>query len=471
MEYAIIAGLTAMGYAFKNKKRRQTVDHSLRLTDSRADLIQAEVPPTSGLQPRKPMPFYRSQKTVAHTPDFAQRRMELFTGLDATSEYRPKAESANHFVNGSSGVITNTGSAAAPLGYLDDSRAKQIISGPFATQNNVGPGEQIRVGPGLGEDPNVVSGSHGLHSTFRVLPSNVNAYRKNQIGQLPTQKGTAFTNPESGRPLDPNMFDHKEPLPRAWANDDYRQLLPQGTDVQAHKTLVFPEEKPTRRDLGDVSAVGRVPGHSVETSVTRGQHIFKNKYDKVTKQLGGSYLLPPADQLGRRRDPDDPRQRPTKRSTTNKHTTGVSAVIPGSQRHPGVMLRGTAREFSQRAGPAFAAGPNHLGYSMDPTKTPQTLGQPPVRPGKVPTGLTQEADPGQLKLKGSRDATNTPFNGGLNVWTATALDASRKHTDRTWGTDRRAPEAVGTQTGYTTALGATTTTYNKLPELNPRELL
>lgn len=118
------------------------------------------------------MPFFRSEKSQNTNDALKDRRLGTFTGVN-NIEYRPKQE-----LDAAPPVkdLTNIyGTTFQP----DIQRYQHYMTS--GKNHNVSPVEKQYVGPGLGIDPSQVADG-GFHSTFRILPDNVNGYRKNNFG-------------------------------------------------------------------------------------------------------------------------------------------------------------------------------------------------------------------------------------------------------------------------------------------------
>lgn len=197
MELAIIAGLGALGWSFSAKGaaqpplthtpslvphanqfpfENQTEHAALLAADRRKaqDHVASVWDPEAGKYTQQP---YGSSDKTAHVQN--QRRMELFTG--AEDSWNHKCETTGIFKPEEKKVAVNSGGTARSANPLYDP-TELVDRNVFGSKmNNVLPFEQTRVGPGLGVDPSVPS-SDGLHSQFRVLPTEaLNAHRVNQL--------------------------------------------------------------------------------------------------------------------------------------------------------------------------------------------------------------------------------------------------------------------------------------------------
>jgi len=129
----------------------------------------------------QPLPYFTSGRSQGTNEAGKQQRMEMFTGaVDAcssqTGAWKAKREQAPAFAPAESAqAVTSDGRIGNPVMVEDDSRF--YVSG---IQNNTGPTDRIQVGPGLNV-PLDVAATGGFHPYFRILPKNVDGYRKNNL--------------------------------------------------------------------------------------------------------------------------------------------------------------------------------------------------------------------------------------------------------------------------------------------------
>ena len=120
------------------------------------------------------VPFFRSEKSQNTNNEWKQQRLNTFTGMN-NLEFEKKQEIEKMHPS-------RTETEEMVHGYTFNPDYKRyedfFIS---AKNNNVRPFEQEYVGPGLGVTTDTPA-SGGYHQMFRILPDNVNAYRKNNFG-------------------------------------------------------------------------------------------------------------------------------------------------------------------------------------------------------------------------------------------------------------------------------------------------
>jgi len=224
MEYVLLAALGGLGYAVSrdNRSRRRHLQpvrpqpsdllddqtmllkedlslyekrYSQSIDPTSTGIIPAGADPVVSNGPNGSQPHFSSERKQ-HTSTFLkQSRMELFTGaLDEgksqTGYYRNKMEQKPMFEPDVTRTqVTSGGSAGNPTFGGEDRDQRYVTTNKF---NNMRPTEQIQVGPGLNIAPDVPAAG-GFHQFFRVMPKNVNEYRKHNLkgGVIPGKRPVA----------------------------------------------------------------------------------------------------------------------------------------------------------------------------------------------------------------------------------------------------------------------------------------
>jgi|APGre2960657444_1045066.scaffolds.fasta_scaffold05124_3 hypothetical protein len=299
MELAIIAGLGALGWRMSAKgtapRRLQEVpnvaragvefpfdpqvetsalldadmqaarEHVMRVYDPATGTYRWQTDKVGAGAFDGPRPTVRSDKTAIFA---SQRNLETYTGADDTWQH--KSERAGLFEPSELKVAVGSGGTAKSRKDLFD-RQELVDRNVFGSRmNNVLPFAQDRVGPGLGVDPNVPS-SDGLHSQFRVLPTeSLNAYRTNQLPGRTASGAAQITN--GGRR--PEHFQQNKPS----LVDRAPQIGAARTSFNAPSAFPVPDLKATRSD--GTSREFRGPGYAnAGATVSAGEtHVQKAKY-------------------------------------------------------------------------------------------------------------------------------------------------------------------------------------------------
>lgn len=170
MEFVALGALGMLAIANKPPKvqRPKTVKPEIKTLDNEFKQDVAK----HFENKRVVMPFFRSEKSQNTNDALKDRRLGTFTGVN-NIEYRPKQE-----IEAAPPVkdLTNIyGTTFQP----DIQRYQHYMTS--GKNHNVSPVEKQYVGPGLGIDPSQTADG-GFHSLFRIMPDNVNGYRKNNFG-------------------------------------------------------------------------------------------------------------------------------------------------------------------------------------------------------------------------------------------------------------------------------------------------
>lgn len=123
------------------------------------------------------LPFFKSERSQNTNDALKDRRLSTFTGVD-TMDFRHKKEVE----------------APKPLRSLSNVHGshrivdKERYQPTMSLKHNDIPFEQVKVGPGIGLKSDEVA-SGGFHQNVRILPGNVNGYRKHNFeGRVVTGK-------------------------------------------------------------------------------------------------------------------------------------------------------------------------------------------------------------------------------------------------------------------------------------------
>ena len=176
--YAPTPALLAADQAAKQQRWRAALDPRV------SGII---TPHTNPETQRGPMPFFGKKSHAAQNSNDAvkQRRLEAFTGTDGLDDsvsgtWRHKREITNMFdPKQSAGFVTSGGSIGSGAFDTGAQADRTFVPGKF---NNVLPASQVRVGPGVGVGPDVIS-TDGFHPMYRQLPNpdELGSYRRNTL--------------------------------------------------------------------------------------------------------------------------------------------------------------------------------------------------------------------------------------------------------------------------------------------------
>jgi hypothetical protein len=208
MEFVLLAALGGLGYTISRQQgtrsRYQHVPEEPRasnlITDADTRVLAEDMslyerkfqesfdPESSGIIPPRNQPTidpslpYFSSENKQHTSTYYKQSMvDLFTGnvkegVSETGYYKNKREADPLFMPSFTGAKVSSGGTSGNPSY-DAERQRYVPSNKF---HNVRPTKQVQVGRGLGVGPEVPA-TGGFHEFFRVMPKNVNEYRKTNL--------------------------------------------------------------------------------------------------------------------------------------------------------------------------------------------------------------------------------------------------------------------------------------------------
>jgi hypothetical protein len=134
-------------------------------------------------------PFFSSAKTQNTNDKVKNQYLETFTGNDKLMfQHKREVENDCMETKVAYGQVYGTQNLSNSQYNDEVNRYKGSMDG-VNWMNNTLPFEQQKVGPGLNVDSNVAA-TGGFHDTFRILPDNVNSYKKNTFkGRVVSGKG------------------------------------------------------------------------------------------------------------------------------------------------------------------------------------------------------------------------------------------------------------------------------------------
>ena len=432
------------------------------------------------MQPHNNMrPFFRSARTQHAAPEQAsQRRMEMFTGAtdmdtSMTGTYRHKIEvqlahPTNAMPVSSSGTSGNSTSVPQMDRYVGGMR-----------HNNVSPVPQIRVGPGLGLAADAPA-TDGFHPMLRVLPVNIGEYTRNNLPGAVNHGGARNANGANGT-VRPKFVKNRPDKPMATACN--RQMERERAAVTA----------PTVRSDEGRDAVGRLAGHLYFGGAASGPSTGVQAATTVHNIAEGrikpdTYYSTPAMNLGNEAqgvggfvgahvDPHriDSQQRETPGGFGFLQAQGPGARVSAA----GHLLPATQRDMNRLdAMQHLNPTPPTQNTQTRPMHVPATTLRESVLRGQEAMNLsvahkastmdneTRAYDLDREAKRASQVQGHTPLPGRTNVFEVASMGVTRVRDDDTAACAPNHGIARST-TRYGEALGELTTSYNKLPPLNP----
>ena len=174
-------------------------------------------------------PFFTSAKAQNTNDAVKHQYMETFTGNDQNMfQHKREVENSNLEHHLEHGQVFGTQNLTGAQYNDEVNRFKNSLEG-VNWMNNTLPFEQEKVGPGLNIGPETAA-KGGFHDTFRILPDNVNSYKKN------TFQGRVIP----GKAENSNQTLHQEVTKQK--NDTFYSAskhphMPTKTDFTAHEVM------------------------------------------------------------------------------------------------------------------------------------------------------------------------------------------------------------------------------------------
>ena len=231
MEIALLSGLALLGYELsKNGKNpRVNVAHKQALQRPNRYPIQDDKVIQQPVY-KQPQPFFKSAKSQNTKESVKQQQMETFTGSDNVG-WQHKREVTNMFAPTKDLAHIN----GAPTSMSADNRTERYTV--TDKMHGVAPIEKQHIGPGLNLESHE-SAKGGFHDTFRILPDNVEGYKKNNLpGRIVPGKGVTAQRdalPTVQDNLKPERYYALDDRPSAPSRSQYSAQAPRGKyDMQS----------------------------------------------------------------------------------------------------------------------------------------------------------------------------------------------------------------------------------------------
>lgn len=249
MEILAVAGLAYVGKKLSEKPIRSEnqgvalhTKHPM-FTESSNDSSGVIVPETEG-------PLLSGSQTNFIAPDYlSDRKLESYTG--GLSKLSRKNEVGALFAP-TQDVYTNVIPSQEAARRFEDIPVEKTVF------NNTSPIPQVQVGPGLGLGYFDTVRDSGFHETFRILPGNVNGYRRNTEMASKVIPGKSINEEMQSR------IDYR--APKNDLTQEYEFMDPIGGVYQVKQPTVFGEVDTNRHiDKRHVAYAGGGHGMDRET--------------------------------------------------------------------------------------------------------------------------------------------------------------------------------------------------------------
>jgi hypothetical protein len=224
MEIIVISGLALLGYELskdnKIPRKKQNIKPQLttkcQTNSNKYPFVDDKITKNSFLEHNQP--FFTERKVSSNDVQ-KQRRMESFTGTDTEMFWKKKKEVENLF-SPHKDLSNINGSQPTSSVYGSDRYSASLTQ----KMDGVAPTEKIQVGRGLNKGSDSAA-SGGFHDSTRILPENVNGYKKNSFSGR-TLTGKAINNM---RNTTPHIENNEKP--ERYYTDKDRQIAPTKSQV------------------------------------------------------------------------------------------------------------------------------------------------------------------------------------------------------------------------------------------------
>ena len=419
MEFVLLGALGAFGYYANykgsNNKPEDTIPPSQLIDEFNQDvaehlknndnvIIGGQTDITNNV------PFFRSMKSQNTNSMVKDRRLETFTGVNNVDYQKKQEREADAPVKGLTNIY---GTTFAP----DFERYDGYLTNGI--QNNVTPFEKQYVGPGLGVSVDTPS-SGGFHSRFRIMPDNVNGYRKNTFGgEIVVGKSHIDASTVAQKTTrDLSKLDADEMSAIGSRPLDAAHGHVQGPSVYSDAKASLLEQHRGQESLQDFVSTGSRGGsgaHVVQQTTRTSENVY------ATNVMGGQHrpgFAGGAYQTSRFLMPTE-----SDRETQNTHRLNVGGNTYGSVVAQASTLetqRGdlqTQQLGKQQPGAAFTS---RDGYVAPPTQKehPESYRMGIVGSGIAQSGTLQNTDPMRTTLRGqafNKDGSAGPAGSFLSA--------------------------------------------------------
>lgn len=278
MEILILSGLAYLGFELSKdgKVPRRTLNDTKTLERRNKYPISDDVHPPIH---NNMTPFFTSAKSQNTNEEYKQRSLETFTGTDNCA-FQSKRECETLFRPEEN--LTNI--HGTQLSLDDNNRKARYSNNITDMMNNVSPIEKQYVGPGLNAGTDVMS-KGGFHDMYRILPNNVNSYKKNTFtGRINTGQGVT-----AKRGALPTINDNQKPE-RYYTSSDVpmsQQTGPANAPSVRSTTLIQNTQRGSCNPAVGIAA----PASTSDASTMHVQNITRN-YDSTKCASFGNPSMP-----------------------------------------------------------------------------------------------------------------------------------------------------------------------------------
>jgi hypothetical protein len=462
--YAPTPALLAADQALKRQRWRAALDPRV------SGII---TPHTNPETQRGPMPFFGKKAHAVQNSNDAvkQRRLETFTGTNGLEDsesgtWRHKREVPNMFDPKQSAGMVTSGGAIGSAGFDTTAQAdRTFVPGKF---NNVLPTAQVRVGPGVGVGPDVIS-TDGFHPMYRRLPNpdELGSYRRNTLpggvnhGASYVQKAEAAAGVAKNRPDKLEWDMGKRPLEAVGGvatGQTARSYIPRPLKNKA----VYEEDY-----RGGVMRSGQaLGGGAADATRTKDRTKFFTQSNVTSAGTGQAPYAARTYDDSRMAKLDRDARFPTgmESGTARARTAPGGTVMPETLRgltapvaHGGMQIAGKASRFRD--------APKTTLRELD---RPVPVINPGTLVGATAMENAQRAGLGRTSKRGDQLFSHTPGHNQTMSWTGRDTYGGVAVRSDEHASFVQSHGALPAKSADLQNLGGLTSTLNKLPAGNPR---
>lgn len=346
------------------------------------------------------VPFFKSDKSQNTNAQFKERSLETFTGSN-NMDYTRKQEVENLF-----SPTKDLGNVYGALPESDSSRISVFKDSLTDKMNNITPVEKQYVGKGLNVGPDVkVKG--GYHEMFRILPDNINSYKKQTFGGKVIPGKSLNANPD----FTPDEVKKNKP-DTFYTQCDYPTMPKSGVNASYNKPDIYIKDN-NRSRCNEQSLQSLYGGAHIPSSqqITDIQYTLEKDDANCKQELSGPSYQTGGYKAGKYLVHETERENCGE--VINAHLS-KSANTVQSINNPNATLRDTTQYNVNGGGVLGTSYMNGYGHTTPGYKAPVTLreGSSTEYQGGAKYNISGESNRNYKASIPQREMTSTEYQGG-----------------------------------------------------------
>lgn len=288
MEFVIVAGMVLLGKELSKNKSEKVKEIEV-MCDERIIRESDDDINYQDFNELTQMPFFKSVKSQNTNDNYKDNKLSSYTGTDELF-FKKKKEVENT-------NIAKDLAYGTPFGVQNKEETREDQLNRFKESidnnnwmNNVTPVEKQYVGPGLNIGSEE-SAKGGFHDTFRILPNNVNSYKKNSYENRVIPGKTLNESRVSSVSVDKNR-------PERYYCGDQRQVLPTQweTKAQSRRSEIIMNEENTNICNEFIGGPNMQSGSFLDPSTSYGSRTYDSTKCNINlngpsnTNVNGSYV-------------------------------------------------------------------------------------------------------------------------------------------------------------------------------------